>query len=108
MDNLINSGKLLLDESNFAKPKMKIWQIQCRRMLASLYDDEIAKEFSKALDRGAVIFGDNATVNNITAKEVLSAASVVFSVRLSAGRILSRQQIGATIIPRGHYYCTRD
>jgi|GEM_PF-6392205 len=129
MENLINSGKILLEESNFAKPKMKIWQLQCERTLTSLYDEEIAKEFSRNLSGGAVIrhgmnlyreiyrpriqnavtflevlsatdlpqvtatkgsdphsspqtmtisggtviFGDNATVNNITVREVLSA-----------------------------------
>jgi hypothetical protein len=128
MENLINSGKLLLEENNFAKPRMKIWQIQCERTLVSLYDHEIAKEFGQTLSGGAVIrhgmnlyaevykpriknaviflesllttdlpqavasvpsansspqtmtisggtviFGDNATVNNITVKEVLSA-----------------------------------
>lgn len=55
MENLINSGKLLLEESNFAKPKMRIWQIQCERTLAGLYDKEIAEEFSRMIDGGAVI-----------------------------------------------------
>lgn len=144
IDNLIHTGTLLLDERNFAKPKMKIWQIQCERSLAQLYDDEISKEFGHMLTGGAVIrrgmnlyleiyrpriqsaitflesikstempakadeaviptgpqtmtihggtvvFGDNATVNNITVKEVLSALEKEIEVKTPDGQNKSK------------------
>lgn len=52
---LIDSGKELLTESNFNKSKMTVWQIQGKRVLASVYDEEIAREFSSLLGGGMVI-----------------------------------------------------
>lgn len=131
MDNIIQAGKALLDENSFNNSKLKVWQIQAKRVVEQQYDGEVASEFNRIFSSGMVIrahstpgdlyretyrpriqrgidfleslqsvdlpqpaaeepapsspsqsitvkggtvvFGDHATVNNITVKEVLSA-----------------------------------
>lgn len=55
LNALIEGGKQLLQEENFNSSKLKVWSLQVKRNLQSLYDDEVADDFDRTVNGGAVI-----------------------------------------------------
>ena len=83
MEDLIQAGESLLDEGNFSKGKLKIWQIQSRRTLATEYDSEIADEFDRTLNPSGVIrggMGDSALYNELYRPKIVRAVDFLQSL----------------------------
>lgn len=80
MENLIAAGEQLLNEANFNKSKLKMWQINGSRVLSSEIDDEIAKEFNKIFNKGSVIYPGMSMYQKVYKPRIVEALDLLREV----------------------------
>ena len=69
---LIESGRRLLDHTNFSTSRMDLWVVRSKRTLEDLYDDEIAYMFEHIIN-GSVVWSEGESQYGVYAPKIREA-----------------------------------